>query len=108
MEVEDREEPLVFIFTVWDRNLAALNGSKSLDQQVKHVTSADNNSAREDRTLSVWKGNLCPPTWAIIFTDDCLLTRSASGNQVEGQNSKDLCDKVNSKRDASMPFQLFT
>lgn len=31
MEVEDREEPLVFIFTDWDRNLAALNGSKSLD-----------------------------------------------------------------------------
>lgn len=53
-------------------------------------------------------GSVCPPTWAIIFTGDRILTRSASGNQVEGQTSKDLSDKVNSKRDASMSFQLFT
>lgn len=44
--------------------------------------------------MSVQKGKLCPPTWAIMLTDDCVLTRSASGNQVEGQNSKDLTDKV--------------
>lgn len=41
---------------------------------------------------------MCPPTWAVTFTDDRILTRSASGNQAGGQNSKDLPDKVNNKR----------
>lgn len=63
---------------------------KSGDQQVKHITSGDNHSARKDVTMY-------SPTWATIFTDDCIPTRPASGNQAEGQNSKDLADKVNSK-----------
>lgn len=50
---------------------------------------------------------MCPPTWAVTFTDDCILTRSTSGNQAEGQNSKDLPDKVNNNREAIMSFQLF-
>lgn len=63
---------------------------KSGDQQVKHITFADNDSARKDVTM-------CSPTWATIFTDDCIPTRPASGNQAEGQNSEDSSDKVNSK-----------
>lgn len=48
---------------------------------------------------------LPPPTWAIMLTDDCVLTRSAPGNQVEGQNNKDFNQIMSTEREMqACPF----
>lgn len=49
-----------------------------------------------------------PPTWAITFTEDST-DKIHFGEQAEAQNSKDLSDEVNSKRDVvfQMIFQCW-